>query len=197
MKHLGLMCPLLECVHIEPQKCHLMAYSFQCLILKRICKRVMFYLGFTNVETACCGTISSTRLVPCSFPFLSVCQDRSKYFYWDAFHPTQAAYEIIAHEMFDGTEFISPTNIRQLMGAWFMITFWILRSLFYTWVIFEWISIAYYPLLLKSCMDKLIHLHVWTSLSMYFMSQYICVCIYISLHVDYFSIDVKTRDRET
>mgnify|MGYP002776959126 FL=1 len=74
-------------------------------------------VGFTNVDKPCCGQIGSTKLIPCRFPFLSVCEDRAKYFYWDAFHPTQSAYEIIAHEIFDGNEFISPINIRGLMNV--------------------------------------------------------------------------------
>ncbi|WCJ26642.1 GDSL esterase/lipase At5g41890 [Euphorbia peplus] len=44
-----------------------------------------------------------------------VCEDRSKYVFWDAYHPTQSANLIIAKKLLDGDQTVtSPLNIRQL-----------------------------------------------------------------------------------
>lgn len=73
--------------------------------------------GFDNAEKACCGLAGSEKgIVPCRYPFVPMCSDRSKYFFWDPYHPTQNAYEIIANEFLDGSQFISPMNIRQLLA---------------------------------------------------------------------------------
>ncbi|XP_072957533.1 GDSL esterase/lipase At5g41890 [Typha angustifolia] len=74
--------------------------------------------GFGNANDPCCGG---------SFPpFLCfrgddansssvLCQDRSKYVFWDAFHPTEATNVIVANKLLDGDASIaSPINIRKL-----------------------------------------------------------------------------------
>lgn len=72
--------------------------------------------GFENAETACCGLLGSKNgIVPCRFPFVPMCSDRSKYLFWDPFHLTENGYEIIANEFMQGSEFISPMNIQQLV----------------------------------------------------------------------------------
>lgn len=75
-------------------------------------------IGFVNANQPCCGGYFP--------PFIcykdqnqdkssSLCDDRSKYVFWDAYHPTEAANIIIAQELLDGDETISsPINIRQL-----------------------------------------------------------------------------------
>ncbi|CAK9310840.1 unnamed protein product [Citrullus colocynthis] len=76
--------------------------------------------GFVNAKQPCCG-----GYLP---PFICykdqnqnqsssslLCDDRSKYVFWDAYHPTEAANIIIAKQLLDGDETISyPINIRQL-----------------------------------------------------------------------------------
>ncbi|XP_051125739.1 GDSL esterase/lipase At4g16230-like [Andrographis paniculata] len=53
-------------------------------------------------------------LIPCG-PASKVCPDRSKYVFWDPFHPTEAANAIIASRLFDGHHpYIFPVNIRRL-----------------------------------------------------------------------------------
>ncbi|KAG2574185.1 hypothetical protein PVAP13_7KG309200 [Panicum virgatum] len=72
--------------------------------------------GFDNALDPCCGG---------SFPpFLcigivnsssSLCSDRSKYVFWDAFHPTEAANLIVAGKLLDGdADAAFPINVRQL-----------------------------------------------------------------------------------
>ncbi|GFQ07438.1 GDSL esterase/lipase at4g16230 [Phtheirospermum japonicum] len=56
-------------------------------------------------------------LIPCG-PSSKVCEDRSKYVFWDAYHPTDAANSIIAMRLIDGDSTdIWPLNIRQLMKS--------------------------------------------------------------------------------
>ncbi|GJN01987.1 hypothetical protein PR202_ga19295 [Eleusine coracana subsp. coracana] len=73
--------------------------------------------GFDNALDPCCGG---------SFPpFLcigmanssssSLCKERSKYVFWDAFHPTEAANFVVAAKLVDGdAAAASPINVRQL-----------------------------------------------------------------------------------
>ncbi|XP_058084525.1 GDSL esterase/lipase At5g41890 [Magnolia sinica] len=74
--------------------------------------------GFENAYDPCCGG---------NFPpFIcfkghnknessDLCKDRSKYVFWDAYHPTEAANIIIAGKLLDGDETVaSPINLRQL-----------------------------------------------------------------------------------
>lgn len=75
-------------------------------------------LGFVNAEDPCCGgnfppficfkgTNSNTSSV--------LCDDRSKFVFWDAFHPTEAANIIMARKLLNGDESISyPINIIKL-----------------------------------------------------------------------------------
>ncbi|KAJ0940272.1 putative triacylglycerol lipase [Helianthus annuus] len=75
--------------------------------------------GFENVNDPCCG-----EFFPLSFCLrigdeneisTSICDDRSKYLFWDSYHPSQAANFIIAQHMLNGNENIcSPLNVRQL-----------------------------------------------------------------------------------
>ncbi|KAL4019199.1 hypothetical protein IC575_022844 [Cucumis melo] len=75
--------------------------------------------GFVNAKQPCCVgyfppfICYKDRQNQSSTSFL--CDDRSKYVFWDAYHPTEAANIIIAKELLDGDETItSPINIRQL-----------------------------------------------------------------------------------
>ncbi|KAM1376802.1 hypothetical protein ACFX13_039204 [Malus domestica] len=74
--------------------------------------------GFANANGPCCGGYFP--------PFVcfksrdasrssALCDDRSKYVFWDAYHPTEAANMIIAEGLLDGDKSISsPINIREL-----------------------------------------------------------------------------------
>ncbi|KDP27906.1 hypothetical protein JCGZ_18986 [Jatropha curcas] len=76
--------------------------------------------GFEIVDEACChlGGLHG-GLIPCVRGSL-VCQDRTKYVYWDAFHYTETAQLIMAKHMMDGgTNYMSPFNVRQLSNSSF------------------------------------------------------------------------------
>ncbi|GAB2224505.1 hypothetical protein Drorol1_Dr00005266 [Drosera rotundifolia] len=76
------------------------------------------HYGFENAKDPCCGGYFP--------PFVcfsgkdantssNLCKDRSKYVFWDAYHPTEAANLIMAKKLLDGDHGIaSPLNIRQL-----------------------------------------------------------------------------------
>ncbi|KAI5058707.1 hypothetical protein GOP47_0026877 [Adiantum capillus-veneris] len=71
--------------------------------------------GFESVDTACCGALGSKRgIIPCR-SFVKSCTDRSKYFFWDAYHPSEAGFQILANEFFNGHRYISPMNVLQLI----------------------------------------------------------------------------------
>ncbi|CAL4939089.1 unnamed protein product [Urochloa decumbens] len=72
--------------------------------------------GFEVADSACCyagGRFGG--LVPCG-PTSRYCADRSKYVFWDPYHPSDAANVLIARRILDGGPAdISPANVRQLI----------------------------------------------------------------------------------
>ncbi|XP_019174796.1 PREDICTED: GDSL esterase/lipase At4g16230-like [Ipomoea nil] len=74
--------------------------------------------GFENANSACCYVAGKYGgLLPCG-PSSKVCPDRSKYVFWDPYHPTDAANTIIANRLIDGdSHHIWPLNIRQLLSS--------------------------------------------------------------------------------
>ncbi|XP_074281532.1 GDSL esterase/lipase At4g16230-like isoform X1 [Silene latifolia] len=72
--------------------------------------------GFENGNSACCYVSGRFGgLIPCG-PTSKMCNDRSKYVFWDPYHPSDAANVLIAKRLIDGdSSFISPINIRQLV----------------------------------------------------------------------------------
>ncbi|KAL8038435.1 hypothetical protein ABFS82_11G090400 [Erythranthe guttata] len=72
--------------------------------------------GFVSASKACCGNSGGqyAAILPCG-PTSSLCSDRDKHVFWDAYHPSQAANLIIAKQLLDGdTRYVSPVNLRQL-----------------------------------------------------------------------------------
>ncbi|CAO2821456.1 unnamed protein product [Amaranthus hypochondriacus] len=72
--------------------------------------------GFENANSACCSASGRFGgLIPCG-PTSNVCKDRSKYVFWDPYHPSDAANLLIAKRLIDGdSNYISPINIRHLI----------------------------------------------------------------------------------
>ena len=55
--------------------------------------------------------------MPCG-PTSRYCADRSKYVFWDPYHPSEAANALIARRILDGgPEDVSPVNVRQLIST--------------------------------------------------------------------------------
>lgn len=74
--------------------------------------------GFENANSACCYVAGRYGgLIPCGPPS-KVCAERSKYVFWDPYHPSDAANSIIAKRLLDGdSTVIWPMNVRQLMKS--------------------------------------------------------------------------------
>ncbi|XVF27245.1 hypothetical protein REPUB_Repub14bG0089900 [Reevesia pubescens] len=74
--------------------------------------------GFENAKFACCQVVGQHGgLVPCG-SFSQICSDRTKYVFWDPFHPTDSANLIMAKHILDGDlNFVSPINVRQLVNS--------------------------------------------------------------------------------
>ncbi|XP_047179033.1 GDSL esterase/lipase At4g16230-like [Vigna umbellata] len=91
------------------------AYADVYQILDDILKNYVA-LGFVNPTSACCRVAGRYGgLVPCG-PTSKVCYDRSKYVFWDPYHPTDAANVIVAKNLLEGgSNYIWPRNIRGLL----------------------------------------------------------------------------------
>ncbi|PKI78257.1 GDSL esterase/lipase At4g16230-like [Punica granatum] len=71
--------------------------------------------GFESADSSCCYAAGKFGgLIPCG-PSSKVCPDRSKFVFWDPYHPSDATNIIIAKRLMDGgTEDIYPVNFRLL-----------------------------------------------------------------------------------
>ncbi|XP_031100985.1 GDSL esterase/lipase At1g33811 [Ipomoea triloba] len=71
--------------------------------------------GFEVVDKGCCGVGKNNGQITC-LPLQQPCDDRSKYIFWDAFHPTEVANILLAKKAFSSTSkvFAYPINIQQL-----------------------------------------------------------------------------------
>ncbi|XP_021759472.1 GDSL esterase/lipase EXL3-like [Chenopodium quinoa] len=55
--------------------------------------------GFTVVNRGCCGTGNLEVSFLCTRLDPGTCKNASKFIFWDSFHPTEAAYKVIVHEV--------------------------------------------------------------------------------------------------
>ncbi|CAL1354196.1 unnamed protein product [Linum trigynum] len=74
--------------------------------------------GFREVKAACCGLGDLRAMVPC-IPISSYCSDRRDHVFWDMFHPTEAATQLLIDAFYDGPtgKYTFPTNIKQLIAV--------------------------------------------------------------------------------
>ncbi|KAG2568201.1 GDSL esterase/lipase At5g41890-like [Panicum virgatum] len=72
--------------------------------------------GFDNALDPCCGgSFPPFLCIGIANSSSSLCSDRSKSVFWDAFHPTEAANLIVAGKLLDGdAAAASPINVREL-----------------------------------------------------------------------------------
>ncbi|CAN1162963.1 GDSL esterase/lipase At4g16230 [Linum perenne] len=100
-------------VLVGAQLVHADAYR----IVNDILNRYESY-GFENANGACCHVAGPHGgLIPCG-PTSIVCRDRSKYVFWDPYHPSDAANVIVAKRLLDGDlNDIYPMNLRQLAAS--------------------------------------------------------------------------------
>nr|XP_004250819.1 GDSL esterase/lipase At1g71250 [Solanum lycopersicum] len=70
--------------------------------------------GFNVWDRACCGVGRNQGQITC-LPYQFPCLDRSKYIFWDAFHPTQAVDAILAQRAYYGPPSdCYPMNVQQM-----------------------------------------------------------------------------------
>ncbi|KAH0725505.1 hypothetical protein KY284_001370 [Solanum tuberosum] len=74
--------------------------------------------GFESANSACCsGGGRFGGIIPCG-PSSKICADRSKYVFWDPYHPSDAANIVVAKRLLDGKSAeIWPMNVRQLLAS--------------------------------------------------------------------------------
>ncbi|KAH6763838.1 GDSL-like Lipase/Acylhydrolase superfamily protein [Perilla frutescens var. frutescens] len=71
--------------------------------------------GFEVVDEGCCGVGRNNGQITC-LPMQMPCDERGKYLFWDAFHPTEAANMILAKNAYSSKSrsHAYPINIQQL-----------------------------------------------------------------------------------
>ncbi|XP_047317658.1 GDSL esterase/lipase At2g23540-like [Impatiens glandulifera] len=70
--------------------------------------------GFTSVDTPCCGGGQYSGLSPCG-PTSILCADHTKHFFWDAYHPSEAANKIISKQLLHGDpKYVTPMTLQAL-----------------------------------------------------------------------------------
>ncbi|XP_043711417.1 GDSL esterase/lipase At1g71250-like [Telopea speciosissima] len=71
--------------------------------------------GFSVTNRGCCDMGIDLAQITC-LPLSIPCTDRNQYIFWDAFHPTQAVYAILAQRAFSGPlSDIYPINIQRMI----------------------------------------------------------------------------------
>lgn len=71
--------------------------------------------GFTEVKAACCGLGQLKAKVPC-IPISTFCPNRNDHLFWDLYHPTQKAAGLFVDMIFDGSKYVTPMNVNQLVA---------------------------------------------------------------------------------
>ncbi|KAH7851279.1 hypothetical protein Vadar_009406 [Vaccinium darrowii] len=66
--------------------------------------------GFANSDSPCCSFGRIRPALTC-VPASSLCKDRSKYVFWDEYHPSDSANELIANEMIRKLGFTALNNV--------------------------------------------------------------------------------------
>ncbi|AAF97292.1 Hypothetical protein [Arabidopsis thaliana] len=69
--------------------------------------------GFEVVDKGCCGVGRNNGQITC-LPLQTPCPDRTKYLFWDAFHPTETANILLAKSNFYSRAYTYPINIQEL-----------------------------------------------------------------------------------
>ncbi|XWS48009.1 hypothetical protein CRYUN_Cryun13aG0035200 [Craigia yunnanensis] len=64
-----------------------------------------FKYGFSNADSPCCSLGNIRPALTC-IPASTLCADRTKYFFWDEYHPSDSANELIANELIKKFGFI-------------------------------------------------------------------------------------------
>ena len=63
------------------------------------------YTGFDNSDSPCCSFYKIRPALTC-IPASTLCKDRSKYVFWDEYHPTDKANELVANILIKRFDFM-------------------------------------------------------------------------------------------
>lgn len=75
------------------------------------------HTGFEVVDKGCCGVGRNNGQITC-LPLQQPCENREKYLFWDAFHPTELANILLAKATYSSQSYTYPINIQQLAMLW-------------------------------------------------------------------------------
>jgi hypothetical protein len=71
---------------------------------------------FSSIGRPCCGS-GDFGETGCSSN-VELCQNRSSFFFWDRFHPTEAVSALTSIQLFcDNGTFVHPINVQQLVAS--------------------------------------------------------------------------------
>lgn len=70
---------------------------------------IVFFSGFNNSDSPCCSFGKIRPALTC-IPASTLCSDRSKYLFWDEYHPSDKANELIANELIKKLGFDAVNN---------------------------------------------------------------------------------------
>lgn len=62
-------------------------------------------IGFDNSDSPCCSFYRIRPALTC-IPASTLCKDRSKYVFWDEYHPTDKANELVANILIKRFDFM-------------------------------------------------------------------------------------------
>ncbi|KAE9619070.1 hypothetical protein Lal_00047756 [Lupinus albus] len=72
--------------------------------------------GFETSKVACCGRGPYNGLGPCNLES-NLCPNRDTYVYWDPFHPSERANNLIVQDMLSGTtKYMYPMNLSTILA---------------------------------------------------------------------------------
>ncbi|PKA47101.1 GDSL esterase/lipase [Apostasia shenzhenica] len=69
----------------------------------------ILFAGFENSNAPCCRIAKIRPTLTCT-PLSTLCKDRSKYVFWDEYHPTDKANELIANAVVSKLGLAKPAN---------------------------------------------------------------------------------------
>ncbi|XP_015895532.3 GDSL esterase/lipase 6 [Ziziphus jujuba] len=73
--------------------------------------------GFSEVSSACCGYGTLRGLIQCGKEGYEVCSRPNEFLFWDYFHPSEHAYELISKSLWEGNKFrVRPINLKTLIN---------------------------------------------------------------------------------
>jgi hypothetical protein len=77
----------------------LISVFFLCLIFFLL--YLVHGLGFEVADIGCCGTGDIEVGILCNRYSLDICSNPSSYIFWDSYHPTQEAYNLLCSMVLD------------------------------------------------------------------------------------------------